>query len=135
MASSTSGLMRYAVAAKGIGFSGARTLASVGVSSSATPQAAALRGGTVAVLFRDVRSGTSHGVLRYARRAPGGTFGSARSLGVDGVQPQVEAARAAARCSPGGGARSGSGPRGRHGEEGRRAARCRELGGGRRVRR
>ena len=97
MTSSTSGLVRYAVAAKGIGFSGARTLASVGVSPSATPQAAALRGGTVAVLFRDVRAGTSHGVLRYARRAPGGTFGSARSLGVDGVQPQVEAA-------PGGGA-------------------------------
>jgi hypothetical protein len=85
--------VRYAVAAPGRSFSGARTLASVGSNTSATPRIAALRGGTVAAIFRDTRAG----VLRYARRAPGGAFGTARSLGHDGVSPEIEAA-------PGGGA-------------------------------
>jgi hypothetical protein len=89
--------VRYAVAAPGRGFSGARTLASVGSNTSATPRIAALRGGTVAVIFRDTNPPRSGGVLRYARRAPGGSFGTARSLGHDGVSPEIQAA-------PGGGA-------------------------------
>jgi hypothetical protein len=86
-------VVRYAVAPAGRSFAGARTLASVGSNTSATPRIAALRGGTVAAIFRDTRSS----VLRYARRAPGSSFGSARSLGHDGVSPEIEA-------SPGGGA-------------------------------
>jgi len=89
--------VRYAVAAPGRSFSGARTLAAVGSYSAATPRIAALRGGTVAVIFRDTRPSGSSGVLRYARRAPHGAFGPARSLGRDGVGPQIAAA-------PGGGA-------------------------------
>jgi hypothetical protein len=85
--------VRYAVAAPGRSFTGTRTLASVGSNTSATPRIAALRGGTVAALFRD----TGSRVLRYARRAPGGSFGSARSLGHDGVGPEIQP-------SPGGGA-------------------------------
>jgi hypothetical protein len=88
--------VRYAVAAPGRGFSGARTVAPVGSDTGATPQVAALRGGTVAVVFRDVRR-TGGGVLRYARRAAHGAFGPARSLGHDGVFPQIQA-------TPGGGA-------------------------------
>jgi hypothetical protein len=58
---------------------------------------AALRGGTVAVILRDTRPPQRTGVVRYARRAPGGTFGPARSLGHVGVNPEIHA-------SPGGGA-------------------------------
>jgi hypothetical protein len=90
---SGSAAVRYAVAAPGRSFSGTRTLATVGSNTTATPRIAALRGGTVAAIFRDTRAS----VLRYARRAPGGSFGSARSLGHDGVAPEIEA-------SPGGGA-------------------------------
>jgi hypothetical protein len=94
--------VRYAVAAPGRSFSGARTLAAVGSYSAATPRIAALRGGTVAVIFRDTRPSGSSGVLRYARRAPHGAFGPARSLGRDGVGPQIAAAPGGgARCSPG----------------------------------
>jgi hypothetical protein len=89
--------VRYAVAAPGRAFSWARTLASVGSNTSATPRIAALRGGTVAVIFRDTHPPRSSGILRYARRAPGGTFGPARSLGHDGVSPEIQTA-------PGGGA-------------------------------
>ena len=89
--------VRYAVAAPGRSFSGARTLAAVGSNTSATPRMAALRGGTVAVIFRDTQPPRAGGVLRYARRAPHGSFGTARSLGRDGVGPEIQA-------SPGGGA-------------------------------
>jgi hypothetical protein len=89
--------VRYAVAAPGRSFSGARTLATLGSNTSATPRIAALRGGTVAVILRDTHPPRSTGVLRYARRAPGGMFGPARSLGHDGVAPEIAAA-------PGGGA-------------------------------
>jgi hypothetical protein len=86
-------VVRYAVAPPGRSFAGARKLATVGSNTSATPRIAALRGGTVAAIFRDTRAG----VLRYARRAPGGSFGTPRSLGHDGIAPEIEAA-------PGGGA-------------------------------
>ena len=89
--------VRYAVAAPGRSFSGARTLAAVGSNTGATPRMAALRGGTVAVIFRDTRPPRTGGVLRYARRAAHGSFGAARSLGRDGVSPEIQA-------SPGGGA-------------------------------
>jgi hypothetical protein len=89
--------VRYAVAEPGRSFSGVRTLATVGSNTSATPRIAALRGGTVAVIFRDLRPPNRTGVLRYARRAPYGSFGTARSLGRDGVGPEIQA-------SPGGGA-------------------------------
>jgi hypothetical protein len=89
--------VRYAVAAAGRAFSGARTLAAVGSNTSATPRVAALRGGTVAVIFRDTHPPRAGGVLRYARRAAHGSFGTARSLGRDGVGPEIQA-------SPGGGA-------------------------------
>jgi hypothetical protein len=89
--------VRYAVAEPGRSFSGARTLAAVGSNTSATPRMAALRGGTVAVIFRDTRPPSTGGVLRYARRAPHGSFGAARSMGRDGVSPEIQA-------SPGGGA-------------------------------
>ena len=89
--------VRYAVAAPGRAFSGSRTLATVGSNTGATARIAALRGGSVAVIFRDRRPPGSGGVLRYARRAPHGSFGPARSLGHDGVSPQIQAA-------PGGGA-------------------------------
>jgi hypothetical protein len=89
--------VRYAVAAAGRSFSGARTLAAVGSNTSATPRMAALRGGTVAVIFRDTHPPRAGGVLRYARRGPHGSFGTARSLGRDGVGPEIQA-------SPGGGA-------------------------------
>ena len=91
--------VRDAVAAPGRSFSGPRTLATVGSNTSATPRIAALRGGTVAVLFRATDPHRGTGVLRYARRAPSGAFGPARSLGHDGVGPQLQAARGAARCS------------------------------------
>jgi hypothetical protein len=89
--------VRYAVAAPGRAFSGPRTPATVGSNTGATPRIAALRGGTVAAIFRDTRPPRSGGVLRYARRAPHGSFGPARSLGHDGVSPEIQA-------SPGGGA-------------------------------
>jgi hypothetical protein len=89
--------VRYAVAEPGRSFSGVRTLATVGSNTSATPRIAALRGGTVAVIFRDLRPPNRTGVLRYARRAPHGSFGAARPLGRDGVSPAIQAA-------PGGGA-------------------------------
>jgi hypothetical protein len=89
--------VRYAVAAAGRSFSGARTLAAVGSNTSATPRMAALRGGTVAVIFRDTHPPRAGGVLHYARRAAHGSFGTARSLGRDGVGPEIQA-------SPGGGA-------------------------------
>ena len=89
--------VRYAVAAPGRSFSGARTLAMVGSNTSATPRIAALRGGTVAAIFRDTRPPRAGGLLRYARRAPHGSFGTARSMGRDGVGPEIDA-------SPGGGA-------------------------------
>jgi hypothetical protein len=95
--SSGGAAVRYAVAAPARSFSGARTLAGVGSNTGATPRMAALRGGTVAVIFRDTRPPRTGGVLRYARRAPHGSFGTARSLGRDGVGPEV-------RASPGGGA-------------------------------
>ncbi len=89
--------VRYAVAAPGRSFSGARRLAAVGSNTSATPRIAALKGGTVAVIFRDTHPPSQGGVLRYARRGPHGSFGTARSLGRDGVSPEIQA-------SPGGGA-------------------------------
>src|SRR4051812_13349589 len=89
--------VRYAVAEPGQSFSGARTIATVGSNTGATPRVAALKGGTVAVFLRDVRLGSRSGVLRYARRAARGSFGTARSLGRDGVSPQIQA-------TPGGGA-------------------------------
>jgi hypothetical protein len=89
--------VRYAVAEPGQSFSGARTIETVGSNTGATPRVAALKGGTVAVVFRDARPPSSRGVLRYARRAPRGSFGTARSLGRDGVFPQIQA-------TPGGGA-------------------------------
>jgi hypothetical protein len=89
--------VRYAVAARGRPFSAARTVAAVGSYTSATPHIAALRGGTVAVIFRDTQPLRQTGVLRYARRGAGGAFGTARSLGHDGVAPEIAAA-------PGGGA-------------------------------
>jgi hypothetical protein len=89
--------VRYAVAPPGRSFSGTRTLAAVGSNTSATPRIAALRGETLAVIFRDTPPLRTSGVLRYARRAPHGSFGPARSLGRDGVSPEIQA-------SPGGGA-------------------------------
>jgi hypothetical protein len=89
--------VRYAVAARDRGFAAVRTLAAVGSNTAATPRIAALRGGTVAVVFRDVRPPSRGGVLLYARRAPRELFGKPRSLGHDGVGPQLQA-------SPGGGA-------------------------------
>src|SRR3954470_1067064 len=89
--------VRYAVAEPGRSFSGAHTIATVGSNTGATPRLAALKGGTVAVVFRDVRPVSRGGVLRYARRAARGSFGTARSLGRDGVFPQIQA-------TPGGGA-------------------------------
>src|SRR4051794_25024314 len=89
--------VRYAVAEPGQSFSAARTIGTVGSNTGATPRVAALRGGTVAVFLRDVRLGSRSGVLRYARRAAHGSFGTARSLGRDGVSPQIQA-------TPGGGA-------------------------------
>src|SRR3954453_14574736 len=88
---------RSAFAKPGQSFSGARTIATVGSNTGATPRVAALRGGTVAVVFRDERPPSRSGLLRYARRAPHGSFGAARSLGHDGVFPQIQA-------TPGGGA-------------------------------
>jgi hypothetical protein len=95
--SSGGSAVRYAVAAPGRSFSGARRLAAVGSNTGAAQRMAALRGGTVAVIFRDTRPPRGGGVLRYARRAPHGSFGPARSLGRDGVGPEIQA-------SPGGGA-------------------------------
>jgi hypothetical protein len=96
--SSAGAAVRYAVAAPGRSFSGARRLAAVGSNTGAAQRMVALRGGTVAMILRDravpPRTG---GVLRYARRAPHGSFGPARSLGRDGVGPEI-------RASPGGGA-------------------------------
>jgi hypothetical protein len=89
--------VRDAVAEPGRGFSGAHTIATVGSNTGAMPRIATLRGGTVAVFFRDARPPSSRGVLRYARRAPHGSFGPARSLGRDGVFPQIQR-------TPGGGA-------------------------------
>src|SRR4051794_23747767 len=89
--------VRYVVAEPGQSFSGARTIATVGSNTGATPRVAALKGGTVAVFFRDARPPSSRGLLRYARRAAHGSFGPARSLGRDGVSPQIQA-------TPGGGA-------------------------------
>ena len=87
----TTGRIRYAVAPSGRSFAGSRTLSAVASHTAATPRMAALRGGTVAVVFRD------RGALRYARRAPRGAFGPVRSLGHDGVAPEI-------RATPGGGA-------------------------------
>ena len=89
--------VRYAVAEPGRSFSGVHTLATVGSNTSATPRVAALRRGTVAVVYRDLRPGARSGVLRYARRAAHGSFGPRRSLRHDGVFPQIQA-------TPGGGA-------------------------------
>jgi hypothetical protein len=89
--------VRYAVAAPGRGFSGVHTIASVGSNTGATPQLAALRDGSVAVVFRDTHPPQASGVLRYARRPPGRAFGAARSLGHDGVRPDIAP-------TPGGGA-------------------------------
>jgi len=83
--------VRYAVAEPGRSFSGVRTIATVGSNTGATPRVAALRGGTVAVFFRDARPPSPSGLLRYARRAAHGSFGPARSLGHDGVFPQIQA--------------------------------------------
>jgi hypothetical protein len=87
----TTGRIRYAVAPSGRSFAGSRTLSAVASHTAATPRMAALRGGTVAVVFRD------RGALRYARRAPRAAFGPVRSLGHDGVAPEI-------RATPGGGA-------------------------------
>ena len=134
MSSSTSGLVRYAVAAKGIGFSGARTLASVGVEleRDATGSRAARRDRRRAV----PRRALGHLARRPALRAP-------RSRRDVRQRPVARRRRrpAAGRGGPGrrraarlGAGRGGASvTRGRHGEEGRRAARCRELGGRRRV--
>lgn len=97
VSSSGRAAVRYAVAAPGRSFSGVRLVGSTGSDSGATPRLAALRGGTTAVIFRDLPPGGRSGVLRYARRAPHGTFGAPRSLGHDGVSPEIAAA-------PGGGA-------------------------------
>jgi hypothetical protein len=90
-------VIRYAVAPRSRSFSGVQTLARVSTNTGATPRIASLRGGTVAVIYRDPRPQQARGVLRFARRPPGESFGPARSLGRDGVAPEIAA-------TPGGGA-------------------------------
>src|SRR4051812_40065489 len=51
--SSGGAAVRYAVAAPGRSFSGARRLATVGSNTGAVQRMASLRGGTVAMIFRD----------------------------------------------------------------------------------
>jgi hypothetical protein len=97
IADRTHAVLRYAVAPRGRSFSGARTLTTVSTNTGATPRVAALRGGSVAVIYRDPLPPSARGVLRYARRPPGGAFGPGRSLGRDGVNPEIEP-------TPGGGA-------------------------------
>ena len=67
------------------------TLGVVGSYTAATPQLAALTGGTVAAIWRDRRTPSGNDTLRYARRAPGRMFGAGRSLGHDGLYPDVAA--------------------------------------------
>ena len=67
--------VRYAVAAPGRSFSGARTLAAVGSNTGATPRMAALRGGDGRGDLPRHAPPRTGGVLRYARRAPHGAFG------------------------------------------------------------
>lgn len=65
------------------------TLGAVGSYTAAMPQLAALSGGTVAAIWRDRSVPSGAATVRYARRAPGRLFGAGRSLGHDGVYPQV----------------------------------------------
>ena len=65
------------------------TLGLVGSYTSATPELAALNGGTVAAIWRDRQSPNGQNTVRYARRAPGRLFGAGRSLGHDGLYPDV----------------------------------------------
>lgn len=80
--------LRYAAAHLRDAFHGSRVLAHANY-TSATPDIAALHGGTVAAIWRDYAYG-SDDVVRYARRAPGRSFGAAHALR-PGVYPQVEA--------------------------------------------
>lgn len=65
------------------------TLGLVGSYTAAMPQLAALNGGTVAAIWRDRSLSNGGATVRYARRAPGRPFGAGRSLGHDGIYPQV----------------------------------------------
>ena len=67
------------------------TLSALGSYTAAMPQLAALSGGTVAAIWRDRSGLDGEATVRYARRAPGRLFGAGRSLGHDGVHPQVAA--------------------------------------------
>jgi hypothetical protein len=94
--------VRYAVAAPGRSFSGARTLAAVGSNTGATPRMAALRGGTVAVIFRDTRPPRTGGVLRDARRAPHGRSAPRARWAATAWAPRSRLRPAAGRCWRGG---------------------------------
>jgi hypothetical protein len=65
------------------------TLGVVGSYTAATPKIAALSGGTVAAIWRDRQTPNGNDTVRYARRAPGRPFGAGRSLGHDGIYPDV----------------------------------------------
>lgn len=80
--------LRYAAAHNRELFRHVHTVARVGSYTSATPDVAALHGGTVAAIWRDYAY-RRQDVIRYARRAPGRSFGRARALRA-GVYPHVE---------------------------------------------
>jgi hypothetical protein len=80
--------LRYAAAHNRELFQRVHTFAHVGSYTSATPDIAALHGGTVAAIWRDFDF-RRRDVVRYARRAPGRSFGTAHALRA-GVYPQVE---------------------------------------------
>ena len=79
--------LRYAAAHNRESFQHVHTIARVGGYTSATPDIAALHGGTVAAIWRDYDF-RRRDVVRYARRAPGRSFGAAHALRA-GVYPQV----------------------------------------------
>ena len=93
--------VRYAVAAPGRSFSGARTLTAVGSYSAATPRIAALRGGTVAVTSA-TRAPRGRAASCATRAAPRTARSArpARSAGTASARRSPRR-RAAARCSPG----------------------------------
>jgi hypothetical protein len=80
--------LRYAAAHNREVFQHVHTFARVGSYTSATPDLAALHGGTVAAIWRDYAY-RRHDVIRYARRAPGRSFGTAHAMR-SGVYPQLE---------------------------------------------
>src|SRR4051812_42537336 len=83
--------VRYAAAGPGRSFSGVRTLATVGSNTSGTARVGGLRGGHGGVTYRGLRPGAGSGVLRFGRRGAFGSFGTPRSVGHDGVLPQIQA--------------------------------------------